>query len=204
VRAVILLVRHALTDAVGVRLTSRQPGVLLNARGQGQVSDICECLRDVPLAAVYSSPLERTLATASPLAAAQALHVCTLDALNEVDFGEWSGLTLEELATIPGWRDFNRSRASADVPGGERAADVQHRIVTALEELQQRHAGEVIAAVSHGDVIRAAVLHVAATPLDLWHRFEISPASITTLVYDDGNPTLLGVNSLPGRFAYRI
>lgn len=203
-RSVILLVRHAVTDAVGVRLTSRQPGVLLNPRGLWQVGEICNYLCDVPLAAVYSSPLERSLATASPIAASHALEVRILDALNEVDFGEWTGLTFDELSRLAGWRDFNQCRANAGVPGGERAADVQQRIVTALDDLQRRHAGEVIATVSHGDVIREAVLHAAATPLDLWHRFEISPASITSIAYDDGNPTLLAVNQVPGRFAYQI
>ena len=192
-----------MTDAVGVRLTSRQPGVLLNVSGLGQVDEMCHHLRDVPLAAVYSGPLERTLATAAPIAATHALEVRTLDGLNEVDFGEWTGLTFAQLSALPDWRAFNDSRAGANVPGGERAADVQHRIITALSDLERRHAGEVIAAVSHGDVIRAAVLHVTATPLNLWHRFEISPASITTIAYDDGNPRLLAVNDVPGRLAHQ-
>lgn len=224
-RCVILLVRHALTDAVDVRLTSRQLGVRLNARGLGQVAELRESLRHVPLAAIYSSPLERALATASPIAATHALEVRALDALNEVDFGEWTGCTLEELSALAAWRDFNAARGSADVPGGERAIDVQRRIVAALDRLRQRHAGAIlpqgtgkgpqqathenkhspiIAAVSHAEVIRAAVLHATATPLDLWHRFEIAPASITTVGYDDGHARLLAVNEAPARFALNV
>jgi probable phosphoglycerate mutase len=194
VRSVILLVRHAETDAVGVRLTSRQPGVTLNARGCRQVTEVCRYLHDVPLAAIYSSPLERAVATASPIAAAHGLDVRTLDALNEVDFGEWTGLTFDELSKLPGWRRFNECRGSAEVPRGERASDVQRRIVAALDDLRRHHEAQVIAAVSHADVIRAAVLSVTATPLDDWHRFEISPASITTIAYEDGNPNLVAVN----------
>jgi probable phosphoglycerate mutase len=158
----------------------------------------------VPLAAVYSSPLERALATASPIASTHALDVCALEALNEVDFGEWTGLTFKELSTRPGWRDFNESRRTATVPGGERAIDVQHRIVTALDMLRQRHPAAIIAVVTHAEVIRAAVLHATATPLDLWHRVEIHPASITTMVYDDGHTTLLAVNEAPRRFALNV
>jgi broad specificity phosphatase PhoE len=194
VRSVILLVRHAETDAVGVRLTSRLPGVVLNARGVEQVAQVCGCLRAVPLAAIYSSPLERAVATASPIAASHGLDLRIVDELNEVKFGEWTGLTFEELSKIAGWRRFNEARGSADVPGGERASDVQRRIVAALDHLRRTHEGHVIAAVSHADVIRAAVLHVTRTPLDEWHRFEIGPASITCIAYDDGNPTLLAAN----------
>lgn len=197
-----LLIRHGLTDAVGMRLTSRLPGVALNTRGIEQVAQLRDRLRDVPLAAVYSSPLERARATADPIARAHALDVNELDSLNEVDFGEWTGRTLEELSAIPGWARFNASRADADVPGGERAVDVQRRIVGALDQLQRRHDGEIVAAVSHGDVIRGAVLYAAATPLDLWYRFEISPASISVIAYHEGQPRLLGVNEVPGRFAF--
>lgn len=197
-----LLIRHGVTDAVGVRLTSRLPGVTLNALGIEQVAQVCDRLRDLPLAAVYSSPLERARATAGPIARGHALDVIELDALNEVDFGEWTGLTFDELSRRPAWARFNAARASADVPGGERAADVQRRIVAALDDLQARHEGAVIAAVSHGDVIRAAVLHAAGASLDLWHRFEVSPASISVIAYAAGSPRLLGVNEVPGRFAF--
>ena len=199
---VVLLIRHGVTDAVGVRLTSRLPGVALNADGTEQVAQVCDRLREVPLAAVYSSPLERARATAEPIARAHALDVIELDALNEVDFGEWTGLTFDELSRLPAWARFNTARADADVPGGERAVDVQRRIIAALDDLQQRHEGAIIAAVSHGDVIRAALLHAAGTSLDLWHRFEVSPASISAIAYAAGYPRLLGVNEVPGRFAF--
>jgi len=202
VSAIVLLIRHGLTDAVGVRLTARLPGIALNERGIEQVTQLRDRLRDVAIAAVYSSPLERARATAAQIARAHALDVIEFEPLNEVDFGEWTGRTLEELSADRAWARFNASRADADVPGGERAVDVQRRIVAALDELRQRHDREIIAAVSHGDVIRAAVLHAAATPLDLWHRFEISPASISVIAYNDGQPRLLGVNEVPGRFAF--
>jgi broad specificity phosphatase PhoE len=203
VRCVILLVRHAMTDAIGVRLTSREPGVLLNAGGLSQVDEVCACLRRVPLTAVYSSPLERAIATASPIASVHALKVRALEALNEVDYGEWTGLTFEKLSGVAGWREFNESRASAVVPGGECAPDLQRRIITALDTLQRRHTGEVIAAVSHGEVIRSAVLHVTRTPLDLWQQFEISPASITTIAYEDHHPTLLGINEAADQLGFQ-
>jgi broad specificity phosphatase PhoE len=198
VSAVILLVRHAETDAVGVRLTGRQPGVALNGRGLAQVEQVCRYLRDVPLTAIYSSPLERALGTASPIAASHGLEVRIDHALNEVDFGEWTGLTFDALARLPGWRRFNESRGSADVPGGERAPEMQRRIVSALADLGRRHQGQVIAAVSHAELIRAAVLHATGAPLRDWQRVEISPASITTIQYEGDDGRLIAVNVTGG------
>ncbi len=193
----VLCIRHALTDAVGVRLTSRAPGVPLSDVGQRQAQQLRERLRGVPLAAVYSSPLERAVATAEPLARDRMQPVHIVEGLTEVDFGEWTGLTFAELEPKPEWQHFNRDRSTAVVPGGETPAGVQRRIIATLSTLSSAHPGETIAAVSHGDVIRNAVLYAAATPLSLWHRFDISPASITALVFTDGEPRLLTVNERP-------
>lgn len=193
----ILCIRHALTDAVGVRLTSRLPGIALSPVGVRQTQQLRERLRTVTLAAVYSSPMERAVATAEPLARDRLMHVQIIDGLTEVEFGDWTGLTFAELDRKPEWQRFNSDRGTAAVPGGETAADVQRRMVATLISLASRHPGETIAAVSHGDVIRNAVLHAAGTPLDLWHRFEISPASITALLFTDGEFRLLTVNERP-------
>jgi probable phosphoglycerate mutase len=163
----VLCIRHALTAAVGVRLTSRAPGVPLSDVGLWQAQQLQERLRGVALAAVYSSPLERAVATAEPLARDRMQPVLIVEGLTEVDFGEWTGLTFAELEANPEWQHFNRDRGTAIVPGGETAADVQQRVIATLNTLASTHPGETIAAISHGDVIRNAVLYAAATPLSL-------------------------------------
>jgi probable phosphoglycerate mutase len=173
------------------------PGITLSSAGLAQAEQLRVRLRGVPLAAVYSSPMERAIATAEPLASDRMMPVQLVDGLTEVDFGAWTGLTFAELERQPGWQRFNRERGTAAVPGGEAAADVQRRVVATLRELASRHAGQTIAAVSHADVIRNAVLHAAATPLNLWNRFEISPASITALIVGDDDTRLLTVNERP-------
>jgi probable phosphoglycerate mutase len=193
----ILLIRHAMTNAVGARLTGRAPGVSLSPEGAAQAERLREHLRDVSIEAIYSSPMERAIATALPLARERGLAVQTLDGLNEVDFGDWTGLTFSQLDRLPEWRRFNRERGSAPVPNGERAADVQRRVIGTLAALAARHRGGTIAAVSHADVIRNAVLFATATPLDLWQRFEISPASITVVDYEHAMPRVLTVDQRP-------
>ena len=101
--------------------------------------------------------------------------------LIEVDFGRWSGMTFDELERDGAWRRFNEHRATAGVPGGERAIDVQARAVAALDRIRAAHPGGRIAVVSHADVIRVAVLHCLGAPLDFVHRIEIAPAVMRAL-----------------------
>jgi probable phosphoglycerate mutase len=82
----------------------------------------------------------------------------------------------------------------ASVPGGERAGDAQARIARAMDEAGARHPNQTIAFVTHADVIRLAVLHVAGAPIDFIGRFEISPASITAVSLHDDGATLLYIN----------
>ena len=188
---VILLIRHAHTDALGVRLTGRAPGVALSAIGRAQLPALQRALGSHTLSAIYSSPLERALATARAVADAQRLPVRAHEGLTEVDFGDWTGKTFDELARLDEWREFNTRRATAVVPAGESASTVQTRIVTTLQALGCTHRGETIAAVSHADVIRAAVLHYAGVSLDEFSRFEIPPASVSALALRGARGTLL-------------
>ena len=193
----ILLIRHGHTAAIGRRLVGRTPGVHLTAEGRAQADWLAALLHSLPITLIVSSPLERAIETAEPLARARGLTTTADEGLIEVDFGEWTGLTFHDLARRPDWQAFNARRTAADVPGGERAPAVQARIVSTLERLGPRIRGTTIAAVSHADVIRAAVLHYAGAPLDMVHRIEISPASVTAVAFGAEGPRLRYVNHRP-------
>ena len=187
-RATVLLIRHAATDALGRWLPGRSLGLGLNQCGRAQAERLRNRLSPLNLAAIYSSPLERAIETAEPLARDRGLRVEPLMELIEIDFGSWTGARFEDLAEDPHWVRFNRHRSMAAVPGGERAADAQARIARAIDEVAVRHRNQTIAFVTHADVIRLAILHIAGAPIDFIHRFEISPASITAVdLHDDGS-----------------
>ena len=195
----ILLIRHGHTDAVGTRLVSRSPGIHLSAEGERQAALVRDRLAPMRLDAIYASPLERAMETARAVAEPHAMAVRVDEGLNEIEFGDWTGLTFKELSARADWQAFINRRASATVPNGEAAPEVQRRIVATLDQLRVRHPGGTIAAVSHADVIRNAVLHAAGVSIDCWYRFEIAPASITAIGYDDRGPHLVLVNETPGR-----
>lgn len=192
-----LLIRHGHTDAVGTRLVSRLPGVALNAAGRADAGRLGAALAREPLTAIYSSPLERAIETARPLAAEHRLLLQPCDGLIEVDFGEWTGQTFAELDGREDWRRFNAHRGSAVVPAGESASAVQARILACIGELQQRHPGETVAAVSHADVIRAALLYYCRISLDDWQQIQVDPASVSAVALGPTDTEILYINQRP-------
>lgn len=188
---VLLLIRHAHTDAVGVYLAGRTHDVRLSPLGRAQAARLAHALRRTSLDAIYSSPLTRAIDTARAIAAGRNLRVRVADDLNEVDFGQWSGRAFADLESRPEWQTYNAARSWAPVPGGEDAAALTARTIAALDRIHAAHPGDTVAVVSHAEVIRAAVLHWRGLS---WHRFwevEIAPASVTTVVVGDGKVTVL-------------
>lgn len=189
-----LLIRHGLTDAVGQLMTGHRAGVHLNPTGRDQVAGLPARLGDVRLAAIYSSPLERTCETAQAIADARGLRVQIDQRFIEVDFGDWSGRRFADLASDPGWQLYNAFRGVTRPPRGESLLDIQRRTVAALLDLQERHQDEVVAIVSHADTLRAILLYFLGMPVDFVLRLELSPARISVLQLGAGAPRVLQVN----------
>jgi probable phosphomutase (TIGR03848 family) len=185
VTTVVLMVRHGSHDRLGRILCGRMAGVCLSEEGLQEAETVGRRLAAQQLAAVYSSPLERARQTAEPIAARQGLEVEVEPDLNEIDFGAWTGKPFDELHADPRWPVWNSARGTASPPGGESMAQCQARLVRLLDRLQAQHADQHVALVSHSDVIKAAIAHVLGLPLDHYDRFEISPASISTVVLGD-------------------
>ncbi len=195
----VLLVRHATNDTLGRLLAGWTPGIHLNEEGRVQAERLARSLAAAPLVAVYSSPLERALETARPIAAAHGLDPVACDALGEIRFGEWTGRTFDELERDERWRRFNAFRAGTRAPGGEHTLEVQARVVTWLEGIRDRHPGpDAVAAVTHGDVVKAALFHYGGVSVDQVQRWEVSPASVSTLELDGWGARLVSVNDTCG------
>lgn len=190
----ILLVRHGSCDAVGVRIAGRVMDEGLNAEGTAQCERLAARLARVPLAAVHTSPRRRTRETAAHVALPHGLEPQPCAALDEVDFGTWSGATLDALRDDEAWGRFNTFRSGTRIPGGELAIEAQLRIVAALEGFARASADGVIACVSHADMIRLAIAYFIGLPIDLAHRLAVEPASVSVLALHPWGTTLEGLN----------
>ena len=175
----LVLVRHAVTEQTGPMLTGRNPGVDLSDDGRKQAAALAERLADLPVSAVYASPMERTTQTAAAVAERHRLPVRELTGALEADYGEWTGGKLNELAKTELWKTVQRAPSRARFPGGESLAEMQTRVVRSLEDVVAEHPGEMIVVVSHADPIKAAIAHYTGVHLDLFQRIVVSPASVT-------------------------
>ena len=191
----VLLVRHGENEWVSSgRLAGRAPEVHLNDKGRAQAQALAVMLAKQPIRAVYSSPLERCVETAQPLADVLSLPVCADPGLLEVDYGDWMGAELKELSKLPEWSKVQHFPSSFRFPGGETLRETQQRAVGAVERLAAAHPNQTIVLFSHGDIIRTLLAHFAGTPMDLFQRIQISTASLSTLALFDGRPALLNMN----------
>ncbi|HWB71847.1 MAG TPA: MSMEG_4193 family putative phosphomutase [Egibacteraceae bacterium] len=190
----LLLIRHATTATTGARLGGRtETG--LDERGRAQAQAAARRLADLPLKAVYGSPLARSRQTAELLAAPHGLAVQPLEGLVEVEYGRWTDRPLKPLARTKLWPVVQARPSLARFPDGESIRQAQLRAVDAVEELVARHPRDVIAAVTHADVIKAVVAFYVGLPLDLFQRLQVGPASVTVLrLSAGGQPVLLRFN----------
>lgn len=194
--ATIFLLRHAAHDNVGGFLAGRTPGINLGPDGLAQAKRLGQIMTRESFDALYASPRERTQQTAQAVAEARGgMAVETADALDEIDFGDWSGSTFEVLNAREDWRQWNSARSMSQTPAGETMLDVQQRSVSFLRPFVAG-ADRRIALVSHADVIKSIVGHVLGLPIDSWQRFEISPASITTIVVGSWGGKLITLNEV--------
>jgi broad specificity phosphatase PhoE len=192
-----ILIRHGAHDLLGRRIAGRMEGVGLNATGHAQARVLGERLTQWRIAAIYSGPLQRVHETAARLGQHLGIAVATHPALDEVDFGRWTGAAFDALLDDPAWRRWNTRRGVASCPDGESFTEVHARVARGLAELAERHPEQAVAVVTHGDIIKAAVGLTLGLPLDFYDRFEIEPASLSVLLYGAWGTKLLKLNEEP-------
>ena len=192
-RRTIYLARHASHAEVGHILSGRSE-IALSDQGRGEAERLAERLLAVPIAAIHASPRRRAIETAGIVAAAQGLAVTEVAALDEIDFGVWSGQSFAALESDPAWRRWNADRGSAKTPAGETMAQAVARAAAHLATIDA--AGPVLC-VSHCDIIRGLVAKVLGLGMARILDFDCDPASLTTLERHQGGTRLVTLNERP-------
>lgn len=198
----IFLIRHGENDYVKTqRLAGRLPGVHLNERGRAQAAALAEALKSTRLKAIYSSPLDRAVETAQPIAKALGLRVQRRPALIETKIGHWEGQSIKQLNRTKEWRLLQEHPAQFQFPGGEWMVEQQARLVAEIETLCAQHRPtETFAVVGHADPLKLIVAHYIGLPLDLFQRIVLSTASVSVIRIAKGQAQLLKLNWTPEEF----
>ncbi len=207
----VILLRHgrSASNTAGV-LAGRSEGVDLDDKGREQAAGLIDRIGELPIRAVVCSPMLRCRRTVEPLAEALCLEPLIDDRLSEVDYGDWTGRKIGELAKEPLWRVVQAHPSAAVFPGGEGLAQVQARAVAAVREHDRRLAleyggergGDVLwLACTHGDVIKSVIADAFGTHLDSFQRVTADPGSVSVISYTQLRPFVLHVNHTGARLS---
>ena len=174
---IVFLSRHGETDWNAEGRFQGHADPPLNEHGRAQARGLAHRLVKTPLAAIYSSDLQRSRETAQIVAAPHALDVVSLAELREVDVGEWSGLTRDEIeARWPGaaatWRDEGHGWRE-----GESYEEMAARVVASIDRLAREHDGDQILYVGHGGTIRGLLAHAHGISYTAYRRLHPSIAN---------------------------
>ena len=206
----VILLRHgrSTSNTAGI-LAGRAEGVDLDDKGREQAVGLIDRIGELPIRALICSPMLRCRRTLEPLAEALSLEPVIEDRLAEVDYGEWTGRKLGDLASEPLWRVVQAHPSAAVFPGGEGLAQVQARAVSAVREHDRRlaleHGGEqgdaLWVACTHGDVIKSVIADAYGMHLDSFQRVNADPASVSVIRYTQLRPFVVHVNHTGARLS---
>ncbi len=193
----IILVRHGHVQGIDpVRFRGRLE-LPLTALGKRQADATAKRIQAcwIP-AAIYTSPMQRSVATAQTIAAPFGLPVQPVERLNDIDYGDWQGLAVEEARSR--WPDeiesWFRTPHQTHVPGGEALLAVMSRTSAVLRETHLNHPDEVVVIVGHESVNRVMLLHMLGLPLSAYWRLAQEPCAINELDFARDEWTVGSIN----------
>lgn len=201
----VLLLRHGRTaaNAAGL-LAGWTEGVGLDGTGQEQVTALGRRLRDVPLAGVVTSPLQRCRETTDAIVSGREVEVTVDEGVGECHYGGWTNRPLKELAKEDLWRTVQDHPSAATFPASEQyrhesIAQMQLRAVETMRHYdahfeQQVGAHAVWALVSHGDVIKSILAECLGEHIDQFQRITVGPASLSAVRLTATRPFVLRIN----------
>ncbi|GAA0743160.1 histidine phosphatase family protein [Sphingomonas trueperi] len=176
-------------------LSGRSARSPLSAAGHAQAQWLAtHFARESPIAAIHCSPRERTRATAEIIGGRIGVRAQVVEALDEVDFGAWTGRSFDELERDAEWREWNRQRSAVRPPNGEKMAEATERAVGHLDALVDRGWNGTLLCVSHCDIIRGVIAHYLGLGLDRLLAFDVDPGSVSTLLIGNWGARLLKLN----------
>ena len=196
----IYLLRHGETawNAAGNRYCGRTD-IPLTAIGRAQARAASRALADVPLEAIYVSPLSRSRETGALISETRSLPLVSDSRLIEIDFGAWEGLNAAEIALADpeGRAAWLQEPAVARAGGtGETGREVADRMDEFLREVAMTHPASSVAVVGHNTVNRIYLVASLGAPLASYRRLALDNASMSVLELDGRDARWMRINDI--------
>lgn len=179
----LLLLRHGEVEERYHRVFGGRIDMELSPRGHEQAVALAQYLRRRPVDALYASPMRRARQTLAPLASHCPVSPIILPELREVDFGDWTGLTWEQVHAkfqISAFEWLDQIHAGT-LPNGDSGETFRARVAPCVERMLREHTGQTVGVVCHGGVIRMMLSLLLDLPLTRMAGFEIDYASVTSV-----------------------
>lgn len=193
----ILLARHGHVEGITPERFRGRLDLLLTATGRRQAKATAKRIASVwRPAAIYTSPMSRCVATGAAIGVLFGLEVQPDARLNDIDYGEWQGLTPEDARSrwptdVETWYGAPHL---ASIPGGETLQAVLARVACALREMLWRHPTDAVVLVGHDSVNRVILLHALDLPLSRYWHLKQDPCALSELDFSNGAFTVRTVN----------
>jgi broad specificity phosphatase PhoE len=193
----ILLVRHGHVEGISPERFRGRADLSLTAEGVRQAEATALRIRRTwKVSRLYSSPLSRCLATATPIGKLFGLTAIAMEGLSDIDYGDWQGLTPDEVRAR--WTDqlmlWYERPDWAVIPKGETLQELLCRATGVLREMIRQHPDETVAVVGHDSVNRVLLLHVLDLPLSRYWRIQQHPCAINEIDFVAGCFTVISLN----------
>ena len=195
----IVLVRHGHVEGISPERFRGRADLALTPEGLRQAEATARRIEAswIP-AALYASPLSRSRMTAEAIGRPFGLTPTAVPGLMDIDYGEWQGLTPNEVGQK--WAEpldtWYRAPHWAAIPGGESLQDVLARAVAALREVIGRHPTDTVVVVGHDSVNRIILLNALELPLSRYRRLGQDPCAINEIDFSAGEFTVRSVNGV--------
>lgn len=190
------LIRHGETEEWARQRCCGSFDVALSPNGRLQIARAARALKSEPITVVFSSPLSRALEGARMIADECSCPCEVLPALREIDFGDFEGRGYDEIAArYPAeYRSWMEDPARVTFPNGESFSMLRARVLDAFSDIAKQRAGETVAIVSHGGVIRALIAWALQAPDDCIFRIAQDFGAMNLLVVTKGIPSVQLLN----------
>lgn len=196
-RTTVLLIRHGETEWNTLGKFQGCTDIALSEEGIKQAKLLKDRLNG-DFDYIYASPLSRAFETANIIASGTDKRVIIANDIREINFGEWEGLTVHEIAEnypekFNVWRT---DKIESQICGGDLSIlNAANRAKQCVLDIINEHRGEKIAIVAHGGIIKAALIGIFEWEMTMYHKMALGNTCINTLAFDkDSNPSLVSLN----------